>query len=109
MKVVIDIPDNYYNWIKDSDKECTNYKITICLYDAVSNGTPLTKEEWIPVSDPLNELPTDRRLLVTVLEDYGSRYVTDLYWDMTEWSDIYYARKVIAYMSYPEPYEADKE
>lgn len=64
---------------------------------------------WIPVSDPLNELPTDERLLVTVLEDYGSRYVTELYWDMTEWSDAYYARNAIAYMSYPEPYEADKE
>lgn len=65
--------------------------------------------KWIPVSDPLNELPTDKKVLVTVLEDYGSRYVTEVYWDMTEWSDNYYARNAIAYMSYPEPYIESEE
>lgn len=61
-------------------------------------------QNWIPVKDPLNELPKDRPLLVTVEED-GYRYVTDLYYDMTEWSYPYDAQNTIAYQDYPEPYK----
>ena len=75
----------------------------IALCEDESNSENLNK--WIPVSDPLNELPKDKRLLVTVLEDYGSRYVTELYYDMTEWSDINDAKNAVAYQYYPEPYK----
>lgn len=62
--------------------------------------------KWIPVSDPLNELPKDKRLLVTVwYKEYDSRYVTELYYDMTEWSDINDAKNAVAYQYYPEPYK----
>ena len=67
-----------------------------------------TKAEWIPCSDPLNELPKDRMLYVTTKWEY----VETLYWDMTEWSDGSIARNTIAYMDYyePEPYtESNKE
>lgn len=64
--------------------------------------------KWIPVRDPLNELPKDKRLLVTVLDDYDYRYVTELYYDMTEWSDINDAKNAIAYQYYPEPYKEEE-
>jgi hypothetical protein len=67
--------------------------------------------KWIPVTDPLKELPKDRMLLVTVETKYSHRYVTELYYDMTEWSDIDAAKGAIAYRdwSYPEPYKEIEE
>lgn len=68
------------------------------------------ESKWIPVYDPLKELPKDRMLLVTVESKYSYRYVTDLYYDMTEWSDIDVAKNTIAYQykpELPEPYEED--
>lgn len=62
---------------------------------------------WIPVSDPLNELPKDRTLYVTT--KFGD--VETLVWDMTEWDDADIARSTIAYMDYyvPQPYKAESE
>ena len=111
MKVVIDIPENYYYSL--AAKEVLLDKPLDYIQKIILDGTPLTKGEWVPVSDPLNELPKDKHLLVTVEAEvwHGekSRYVTELYYDMTEWSDINDAKNAIAYIPYPEPYEADKE
>lgn len=63
---------------------------------------------WIPVSDPLKELPRDRPLLVTVKDVDSFVYVTELYYDMTEWSDINDAKNAIAYQYKPEPYNPDR-
>lgn len=65
-------------------------------------------DRWIPVSDPLNELPKDRPLLVTVKDVDSFVYVTELYYDMTEWSDINDARNTIAYQNWPEPYKGGR-
>lgn len=62
----------------------------------------LWDQEWIPCN-PL-ELPKDKKLWVTH-DRWGCRYVDDVYWDMTEWSDD--VSDVVAYMHYaePEPYK----
>ena len=62
-----------------------------------------SQPEWIPVSDPLNELPKDKYLYVTT--KYGD--VESLHYDMTEWDDEDVARNAIAYMECvtPEPYK----
>lgn len=69
------------------------------------------ESKWIPVYDPLKELPKDRMLLVTVESKYSYRYVTELCYDMTEWSDIDAAENAIAYQDkpeLPEPYNPEK-
>lgn len=65
-------------------------------------------DRWIPVSDPLKELPRDRPLLVTVKDVDSFVYVTELYYDMTEWSDEYAAKYTIAYQNWPEPYKGGR-
>lgn len=62
---------------------------------------------WIPVKDPLNELPKDRMLYVTT--KYGD--VETLFYDMTEWDDIDIARDTVAYMDYykPSPYKEEEK
>lgn len=67
----------------------------------------LKDNDWIPVSDPLKELPRDRLLIVTVEPEdvIPYRYVDTLYYDMTEWSDEYAAKYTIAYQNWPEPYK----
>ena len=65
----------------------------------------LESRMWIPVSDPLNELPKDRWLYVTT--KVGC--VETLVYDMTEWSDADIARSTVAYMDYyePQPYKEE--
>lgn len=65
---------------------------------------------WIPVSDPLKELPRDRMLIVTVEPEdvVPYRYVTTVYYDMTEWSDEYAAKYATAYQNWPEPYKGGR-
>ena len=41
MKLLIDINDNEYEGIKGYPDNITSYPVTIHLYDAVRNGTPL--------------------------------------------------------------------
>ena len=67
-------------------------------------------DRWIPVSDPLKELPRDRLLIVTVEPEdvVPYRYVATLYYDMTEWSDEYAAKYTIAYQNWPEPYKGGR-
>ncbi len=67
----------------------------------------LEQTKWIPVSDPLNELPKDRILYVTTKFEC----VETLFYDMTEWSDVDIARNTIAYMDYyePQPYSESED
>lgn len=43
MQIVIDINDNEYLGIKNYPDNITSYPVTIHLYEAVRNGTPLPK------------------------------------------------------------------
>lgn len=45
MKLIIDINDNEYEGIKKYPDNITSYPVTIHLYDAVRNGTPLDKHD----------------------------------------------------------------
>lgn len=63
--------------------------------------------QWIPCHDP-SDLPKDKRIWITYECDvcgYVFRFVKDVVWGMTEWSDN--VSGVVAYMPYvePEPYE----
>lgn len=64
----------------------------------------LEAQEWVPCKP--SELPKDKKLWVTH-DRLGCRYVDEVYWDMTEWSDN--VSDVVAYMTYtePEPYRED--
>ena len=41
MKLIIDIPEDNYEYIKRLNAGYTDYYITLRLYDAARNGTPL--------------------------------------------------------------------
>lgn len=60
-----------------------------------------SESKWIPCYP--SELPKDKKLWVTH-DRLGCRYVDEVFWDMTEWSDN--VSDVVAYMPYvePEPY-----
>lgn len=64
MKIVIEIDDDYYQFIKDTEFE--NYEITKHLYEAVYKGTPLPKgyDRLIDVGKLLDE-NADTFLLLT--------------------------------------------
>ena len=49
MQIVIDIDDNEYLGIKNYPDDITSYPVTIHLYKAVRNGTPLKPKtgHWI--------------------------------------------------------------
>lgn len=69
------------------------------------------EQQWIPCSDPSN-LPKDERLWITrEISDgfFTLREVSDVIWDMTEWSGS--VSNVVAYMPYwePEPYTERRE
>ena len=105
MRVVINIPDEIYEFIKDRG----HLPYTVCLANAIKDGIPYEehpKGEWIPINS-IEDIPKDRMLFVTL--DNG--YVETLYYDMTEWSDNEYARHAVAYMDYweyePIPYRGD--
>jgi len=89
---------------------------------ALDDLPPVTSQpKWIPVSNPQKELPKDRMLWVTIdddryAQDTGGYYwmggltVTQIYWDMTEWSENI-VDYVLAYMDYtePTPYKTESE
>lgn len=43
MKLVVEINEEKYKYIKGLNKEYTDYQTTLMLYDAIRNGTPLPK------------------------------------------------------------------
>lgn len=54
MKVVIEINDNEYMGIKEYPNNITSYPVTIHLYDAVRNGTPLSEGDLISRADAID-------------------------------------------------------
>lgn len=73
-----------------------------------------TRVKWIPVSDPLKELPKHEILWVTFIDEFpgGCIHAVDtLYYDMTKWSNSRIAENTIAYAYYhePDPYMTESE
>lgn len=106
MKIVIDIDDNLYYGIVNN-----KYGVyTGRIFDIISNGTPLPKEEWIPV---MERMPEDgKNVLFCDIEDdimlgyhIKGRPNTHFSQDGT-FDDI---KNVKAWMPLPEPYEAYEE
>ena len=111
--------DALYKDICDSINEMTRIGITVDgdylwakINDALENASTIEQEpQWIPCSDP-SDLPKDKRLWITrEISDgfFTLREVSDVIWDMTEWS--YDVSGVVAYMPYwePEPYTERRE
>ena len=55
MKLIIDINDNEYIGIKEYPNNITSYPVTIHIYDAIRNGTPL-EEELEKIKTEIEEL-----------------------------------------------------
>ena len=111
--------DALYKDICDSVNEMTRLGIAVDRYylwakinDALENASTIEPEQkWIPCSDP-SDLPKDKRLWITrEISDgfFTLREVSDVIWDMTEWSGS--VSNVVAYMPYwePEPYTERRE
>lgn len=86
MKLIIDINDNEYKGIKKYPDNITSYPVTIHLYDAVKNGTPLDKhdEEIIATTvesiwgkPPYTELLDKIRAEIMKLDDINPDYPMD--------------------------------
>lgn len=86
-------------YFTDEDKDAMKVAI-----DALSVESRAGRARWVPVRSA-DELPKNCTLWVTVDQE-GARFVEELHWDMTEWSDNFLARNVVAYMDFykPEPY-----
>ena len=68
MQIVIDIPEERYEFIKELDNTCTDYQTTSVLYDAIRNGTVIPKGHGDLV---------DRRELLTKSEWFGESWTQD--------------------------------
>ena len=68
MKLIIDINDNEYIGIKEHPDNVTSYPVTIHLYDAVRNSTPL--------DDLRNEMMHDIYMMgVNMADEYHGCWV----------------------------------
>lgn len=67
MKIVIDIPDDDYEYIKLLHESLTNYQITLKLYRAVKNGTILPND--------CGDLIDKQKVYSRLGEEYSDRYV----------------------------------
>jgi hypothetical protein len=92
--------------ITDGDCKCAaeHRQLAEWLKKLKKANALLEAQKWIPCN-PL-ELPKDKKLWVTH-DRWGCRYVDEVFWDMTEWSDD--VSDVVAYMPYvePEPYKEE--
>lgn len=103
---------NIYGGFESCDECATDYRQLakwLKDYERLLEQEP-KMGKWIPVSDPLKELPKDRTIWVTYIVKYPNGYCYEvelLFYDMTEWSDDFIAKATIAYMDYeePKPYE----
>lgn len=69
MKLIIDINDHEYIGIKQYPNNITSYPVTIHLYDAVRNGTPLDKirdEIEAEMNDLYRQPSIDQRTLTII-------------------------------------------
>lgn len=92
--------DGYFYW----ESDWWEGEEDVALIDFFPVSEAERPHEWIPCN-PV-ELPKDKKLWVTH-NRLGCRYVDEVYWDMTEWSDD--VSDVVAYMPYvePEPYKEE--
>ena len=101
MKLVIEMSEEKYKWIKENNPKADKNSIV----GAIVYGTPLPKEHgWIPVSE---RLPEEQGLyLVTV--KVGDKYCvsTDIYNSL--YKKGFKMLNAIAWMPLPEPYKTDK-
>lgn len=89
--------DGYFYW----ESDWWEGEEDVALIDFFPVSEAKRPQEWIPCKP--SELPKDKKLWVTH-DRFGCRYVDEVFWDMTEWSDN--VSDVVAYMPYvePEPY-----
>lgn len=98
--------------IEISKKICDRCTMGDKLCDAIMHLLSAQPEQkWTPCSDP-SDLPKDKRIWITRETSDGFftlREVSDVIWDMTEWSGS--VSGVVAYMPYwePEPYTERRE
>ena len=94
--------DGYFYW----ESDWWEGEEDVALIDFFPVSEAERPQEWVPCNP--SELPKDKKLWVTH-DRLGCRYVDEVYWDMTEWSDN--VSDVVAYMPYvePEPYKAESE
>ena len=55
MQIVIDIPKEDYNKIKDNSPDAFNYLASWRLYDAIKNGTPIHILDAPSIDEPTKE------------------------------------------------------
>ena len=77
MQIVIDINENEYLGIKKYPNNITSYPVTIHLYDAVRNGTPLPKGHERKFEEMVVEYPPAE--LCTYPEYRGKPYFSIKY------------------------------
>ena len=106
MKVVIDIPDDFYKGIVDDKYGVHEGRI----FNIIRNGTPLPKEKWIPV---MERMPEDGQMVLfcdienDIMLGYHIKGRPDTHFSQDgTFDDI---KNVKAWMPLPEPYEVDEE
>lgn len=104
MKLIIDIPEEKYEWVKKNNPNTD----TNSIVGAIANGTPYeerTKGKWVPVNDRLPDL--FEVVLVTdecgKVFEYERRSLDDDGNVCDEWC--FLGRNIVAWMPLPEPYE----
>lgn len=55
MTLIIDIPEEDYNKIKDNSPDAFNYLASWRLYDAIKNGTPIHILDAPSIDEPTKE------------------------------------------------------
>ena len=113
MQIVIDIPENIYQAIMDSQIVMTGQRsgktLLGVLVSGIYKGTPIPKGQWIPCSE---RLPKDSGNYLIAISDRnfenGQYYkISWFYPSNKKWS--YRNATVIAWMPLPEPYKTESE
>lgn len=114
IEVVIKIPEGLKDVFENRNVTALDVEV---MRDAIKNGTPLPKGQWIPVSERLPE--KTGRYLCTVGANY--RTPREMYYAPQEWANksndatwrsvdgsYVYDWFVKAWMPLPEPYKEEK-
>ena len=87
MKVLVDIPEEDYNRIKDNAPDAYNYLTSWRLYNAVENGTPLpenpTNGDMIKAMFPnmMDSCWKYKKYLSDICGDYTAIEYTEDWWN----------------------------